>query len=83
MAASTLSMKVNGALSACSQFAGGSWVTTKTCSPAAGLPSQPLVRCGFRCIDHPNDLQLDPRQQHLEQPTVTTEQQRDAGAVDR
>jgi hypothetical protein len=37
----------------------------------------------FRCIDHPNDLQLDPRQQHLEQPTVTTEQHRDAGAVDR
>ena len=33
--------------------------------------------CGLRRVDHPNDLQLDARRQHLEQPTATTEQHRD------
>ena len=29
---------------------------------------------GLWCVDHPNDLQLDARPQHLEQPTTATEQ---------
>jgi hypothetical protein len=33
--------------------------------------------CGLRRVDHPNDLQLDTRRQHLEQPPATTEQHRD------
>src|SRR5215212_7601515 len=32
---------------------------------------------GLRRVDHPNDLQLDPRRQDVEQPTATTEQHRD------
>jgi hypothetical protein len=32
---------------------------------------------GLRGVDHPNDLQLDTRHQHLKQPTATTEQHRD------
>jgi hypothetical protein len=44
----TLRTNVNGAVPACSQLAGGSWVTTKTCSPAAGLPFQPFVRSNSR-----------------------------------
>src|SRR5579859_4727561 len=32
---------------------------------------------GLRRVDHPDDLQLDPRRQHLEQPTAATEQHRD------
>jgi hypothetical protein len=32
---------------------------------------------GIRRVDHPNDLQLDTRRQHLEQPTATAEQHRD------
>ncbi len=32
---------------------------------------------GLRGVDHPNDLQFDPRRQHVEQPTTTAEQHRD------
>jgi hypothetical protein len=32
---------------------------------------------GLRRVDHSNDLQLDPRRQHLKQPAATTEQHRD------
>ena len=32
--------------------------------------------CGLRRVDHADDLQLDARRQHLEQPTATTEQHR-------
>ena len=48
MPASTLSTNVNGAVPAYSQSVGGSWVTTNTCSPAAGLPFQPLVMSNTR-----------------------------------
>src|SRR5580658_3931155 len=33
--------------------------------------------CGLRRVDHPDDLQLDARRQHLEQPSADTEQHRD------
>jgi hypothetical protein len=33
--------------------------------------------CGIRRVDHPNDLQLDLRRQHVEQSTATAEQHRD------
>lgn len=33
--------------------------------------------CGIRCVDHPNDLQLDARRQHLELPSATAQQHRD------
>ena len=36
------------AVRACSQSVGARWVTTKTCSPTAGLPFQPLVRSNSR-----------------------------------
>ena len=39
---------MNGAVSAYSQSVGGRWVTTKTWSPAAGLPFQPLVMSNTR-----------------------------------
>jgi hypothetical protein len=29
--------------------------------------------CGLRRVNHPNDLQLDARRQHLEQPTATAD----------
>lgn len=32
---------------------------------------------GLRGVDHPHDLQLDARRQHLEEPTATTEEHRD------
>src|ERR1022692_2184652 len=32
---------------------------------------------GLRCVDHPDDLQLDTRRQQLEQPVATAEQHRD------
>src|SRR5262245_60508178 len=32
---------------------------------------------GLGRVDHPNNLQLDARRQHLEQPTASTEQHRD------
>ena len=36
------------------------------------LASEPAVAdvCGIRCVDHSDDLQLDARRQHLEQPTA-------------
>ena len=48
MPSSTLPQNVNGAVPACSQSSAGRWVTTKTCSPAAGMPSQPFVRSNSR-----------------------------------
>ncbi len=36
---------------------------------------------GLRRVDHPNDLQLDVRRQHLEQPAATAEQHRDLVVV--
>jgi hypothetical protein len=48
IAFSTPSTNVNGAVAKCSQSVGGRWVTTKTCSPAAGLPFQPFVRSNSR-----------------------------------
>ena len=37
--------------------------------------------CGLRRVDHPNNLQLEAHRQHLEQPTVTTEQHLVSGPV--
>ena len=35
--------------------------------------------CRLRCIEHPDDLQLDTRRQHLEEPAAATEKHRDLG----
>lgn len=48
MAASSPFTDVNGAVGWISRFVGGSWVTTKTCSPAAGSPPQPFVMSNTR-----------------------------------
>ncbi len=48
----------------------GRWSTCSATDAVADV-------CGLRRVDHPNDLQLDARRQHLEQPTATTEQHRD------
>lgn len=48
---------------------------------AAGRPALALDAVAdvgsLRRVDHPDDLQLDARRQHLEQPTATAEEHRD------
>ena len=42
---------------------------------STGSPADAVADvCGLRCVEHPDDLQLDARRQHLEQPTSTTKQ---------
>ena len=48
----------------------GRWSTGLTADAVADV-------CGRRRVDHPHDLQLNARRQHLEQPAASTEQHRD------
>jgi hypothetical protein len=46
--------------------------------PSTGSATDAVAQvCGLRRVDHPNDLQLHARRQHLELPTATPEQHRD------
>jgi hypothetical protein len=47
-------------------------------TPSTGSATDAVAQvCGLRRVDHPNDLQLHARRQHLELPTATPEQHRD------
>src|SRR5260370_3494997 len=57
---------------------GSSQRTTITRPLSTGLAADAIADVGgLRRVDHPDDLQLHPRRQHVEQPTATTEQHRD------
>jgi hypothetical protein len=47
-------------------------------TPSTGSATDAVAQvCGLRRVDHPNDLQLHARRQHLELSTATPEQHRD------
>ena len=47
-------------------------------TPSTGSATDAVAQvCGLRRVDHPNDLQLNARLQHLKLPTATPEQHRD------